>query len=224
MSQIFQDWKKETFLSCKRLLFYGHHSLTLSFLNQTITAIAKNFQGPPRDNKDNKDQGPRINRQIRADLVRVVDPGGEHGIYTVEEALELAEKRGLDLVEVAPEAKPPVCKIIDFGKFRYEQQKKDKEAKKKAHTVVLKEIRFGPHTDDHDFNFKLKHAEEFLTEGNKVKAYVQFKGRAIMYSDQGTQLLTRFVEALKEIAKVDQPPKLEGKRMSTILSPGAKKK
>ncbi|HRK74440.1 MAG TPA: translation initiation factor IF-3 [Rhodothermales bacterium] len=164
-----------------------------------------------------------MNRQIRADIVRLVDTEGQHGIMTLDEALELAQKRELDLVEISADAKPPVCKIIDFGKFRYEQQKKEREAKKKQHTIVLKEIRFGPQTDEHDFQFKLKHAQEFLTEGNKVKAYVQFKGRAIMYSNQGAELLKRFVSELKEISKVDQAPTLEGRRMTTILSPAKKK-
>lgn len=129
----------------------------------------------------------------------------------------------MDLVEIAPQANPPVCKIIDFGKFRYEQQKKEKEAKKKQHIIVLKEIRFRPHTDDHDFDFKVKHAREFLGEGNKVKAWVQFRGRDIVYSNQGLELLERFVKALDDVCKVDQAPKLEGKRMSTILAPAKKK-
>lgn len=120
-------------------------------------------------------------------------------------------------------ADPPVCKIIDFGKYRYEQQKKEKDNKKKQHVVVLKEIRFRPHTDTHDFEFKLKHAKEFLEEGNKVKAWVQFKGRENAYSEQGLELLTRFNEALSEVAKVDQAPKMEGRRMTTMLSPAKKK-
>lgn len=180
------------------------------------------MHGGPR-RPEPKDQGPRINNQIRADLVRVVGAEGQHGIMTIEEALDLAASRGLDLVEIAADAQPPVCKIIDFGKFRYEQQKKERDAKKKQHVIVLKEIRFGPHTDEHDFAFKLKHAQEFLNEGNKVKAYVQFKGRAIMYSNQGLELLGRFVDALKDVAKVDQAPTLEGKRMTTILAPAKKK-
>jgi translation initiation factor IF-3 len=144
-------------------------------------------------------------------------------VLSIEEALDLAAKYKMDLVEIAPQANPPVCKIIDFGKFRYEQQKKEKEAKKKQHIIVLKEIRFRPHTDDHDFDFKVKHAREFLGEGNKVKAWVQFRGRDIVYSNQGLELLERFVKALDDVCKVDQAPKLEGKRMSTILAPAKKK-
>jgi translation initiation factor IF-3 len=164
----------------------------------------------------------RVNEEIRADTVRLVDPQGGHGIVPVEEALQRARDRQLDLVEVAPDADPPVVKIIDYGKFRYEQQKKEKEARKKAQTVVLKEIRFRPHTDDHDFDFKTKHARGFLKEGNKVKAWVQFRGRDIIYQDQGMDLLRRFIEELEDVAKIDQSPKMEGRRMTTILSPNKK--
>lgn len=125
----------------------------------------------------------------------------------------------LDLVEVAPEADPPVCRILDYKKFLYEKRKKEKEAKKKQHTVTLKELRFRPHTDDHDYNFKIKHAREFLTEGNKVKATVQFRGRDIIYSDKGRELLERFAGDLKELGKVESRPTLEGKRMSLIIAP-----
>ncbi len=125
----------------------------------------------------------------------------------------------LDLVEVAPEADPPVCRILDYKKFLYEKRKKEKEAKKKQHTVTLKELRFRPHTDDHDYNFKIKHAKEFLTEGNKVKATVQFRGRDIIYSDKGRELLERFAGDLKELGKVESRPTLEGKRMSLIIAP-----
>jgi translation initiation factor IF-3 len=155
--------------------------------------------------------------------VRVVDPQGQHGIYSIDDALSMARQRELDLVEIAPDAEPPVCKLIDYGKFRYEQQKKEKEARKKAHTVTLKEIRFGPHTDTHDFDFKAKHARGFLEDGDKVKAYVQFRGRSIIYQDQGMDLLRRFIEELQDIAKIDQAPRMEGRRMTTILSPLKKK-
>jgi translation initiation factor IF-3 len=165
----------------------------------------------------------RINEQIRAPQLRVVDSEGQHGIMSREQALDLARLRGLDLVEIAPQASPPVCKIIDFGKFRYEQQKREKEARRKTATTELKEIRFGPNTDTHDFEFKLKHAKEFLTEGDKVKAYVQFRGRAIVYKDRGLDILDRFKEALGDLAKVDQPPSMEGRRMTMILSPAKKK-
>lgn len=149
----------------------------------------------------------------------MVDPNGNHGIYTIEEALSMAREHQLDLVEIAPEAKPPVCKIVDYGKYRYEQQKKEKESRKKALTVSLKEIRFRPHTDTHDFEFKTKHARGFLNDGDKVKAWVQFRGRDIIYQDQGMELLKRFIEELQDVAKVDQPPRMEGRRMTTILAP-----
>lgn len=152
--------------------------------------------------------------------MRVVDPQGQHGIYSRDEALQLARSRNLDLVEISPNAEPPVCKIVDYGKFRYEQQKKEKEARKNAHAVELKEIRFGPHTDTHDFQFKVKHARTFLEEGDKVRAYVRFQGRAIVYQAHGTELLNRFIEALSDVAKVDQSPQMEGRRMTIILSPG----
>ncbi|ARA94610.1 MAG: translation initiation factor IF-3 [Bacteroidetes bacterium] len=165
----------------------------------------------------------RVNQEIRAPRVRVVDPGGEHGIYEIEKALELARKHELDLVEIAPNANPPVCKIIDYGKYRYEQQKKEKEQRKKAARVELKEVRFRPHTDTHDFEFKTRHARSFLEEGNKVRAYVQFRGRDIIYKDQGMDLLRRFIEELQDVAQIDQPPQMEGRRMATILAPAKKK-
>jgi len=152
----------------------------------------------------------------------VVDPKGNHGIFAVEEALRMAEEQQLDLVEISPNAEPPVCKIMDYGKYRYEMQKKEKEAKKKQHTVELKEIRFRPHTDTHDFDFKTKHAKKFLDDGNKVRAYVQFRGRDIIYKDHGMELLARFIQELADYAKIDQEPKMEGRRMTTILSPAKK--
>lgn len=154
--------------------------------------------------------------------MRVVDPDGNHGIYTIDEALEKAQNYGLDLVEIAPNLDPPVCKIIDFGKYRYEQQKKEKEARKKQHNVTLKEIRFRPHTDTHDFDFKTRHAKEFLEQGHKVKAWVQFRGRDIVYKDAGRDLLNRFSQELEDVSKVDQAPKMEGRRMTTILTPDKK--
>ncbi len=129
----------------------------------------------------------------------------------------------LDLVEISPNAEPPVCRITDFQKFLYEQKKKQKELKAKASKIIVKEIRFGPNTDDHDYNFKLKHAERFLQEGAKVKAYVFFKGRSILYNEQGEILLLRFANALEEVGKVEQLPKLEGKRMTIFISPKKKK-
>jgi translation initiation factor IF-3 len=136
----------------------------------------------------------------------------------------MADDLGLDLVEISPNADPPVAKIIDYNKFLYQQKKKQKEAKAKSTKIVVKEIRFGPHTDEHDYNFKLKHAEKFLNDGAKIKAYVFFKGRSIIYKDQGEEILKRFIEDLKEIGKLESPPKLEGKRMIIILSPIQKKK
>lgn len=139
------------------------------------------------------------------------------------EALSLADEMELDLVEISPNAEPPVCKIVDYQKFLYQQKKKQKEVKANAAKTVVKEIRFGPNTDDHDYNFKLKHAINFLEEGAKVRAYVFFKGRSILFKDQGEKLLARFVADLDEYGKVDQTPRLEGKRMIIILSPKKKK-
>ncbi len=136
-----------------------------------------------------------------------------------KQAVDLAMDMGFDLVEVAPDADPPVCRILDYKKFIYEKKKKEKEAKKKQHTVSLKELRFRPHTDDHDYNFKVKHAREFITSGNKVKATVQFRGRDIIYSDKGKELLERFAEDLEDISKVESKPTLEGKRMFLIVAP-----
>lgn len=145
------------------------------------------------------------------------------GIFRIQDALRKADELELDLVEISPNAEPPVCRITDFQKFLYEQKKKQKELKAKASKIIVKEIRFGPNTDDHDYNFKLKHAEKFLQEGAKVKAYVFFKGRSILYNEQGEILLLRFANALEEVGKVEQLPKLEGKRMTIFISPKKKK-
>lgn len=144
------------------------------------------------------------------------------GIYSLRDALKVADSQDLDLVEISPKADPPVCKVTDFSKFLYQQKKKQKEIKAKTVKVVVKEIRFGPQTDDHDFNFKLRHAEKFLQEGAKVKAYVFFKGRSILFKEQGEILLLRFATALEELGKVEQLPKLEGKRMTMFISPKKK--
>jgi translation initiation factor IF-3 len=145
-------------------------------------------------------------------------------VYPIQQAIKLAQDQGLDLVEISPNADPPVCKIVDYSKFKYEQKKKQKEIKSKAIKVVIKEIRFGPNTDEHDFNFKLKHAENFLQEGAKVKATVFFPGRTIIYKERGEILLLKFAQGLEEFGKVEQLPKLEGKRMSLmIMTKGAKK-
>ena len=161
----------------------------------------------------------KVNERILAREVRVVGENVEQGIYETNKAQALAKAQNLDLVEVSPNAVPPVCRIVDYSKFKYEQKKKQKEIKANATKVVIKEIRFGPNTDDHDFEFKLKHAINFLKEGAKVKAYVQFVGRAIVFKDRGFQLLERFSKGLEEYAKVEAEPKLEGKRMSMSLAP-----
>lgn len=140
-------------------------------------------------------------------------------VYPTKVALSKAEELGLDLVEISPNAKPPVCKIMDYKKFLYEQKKRDKVLKAKASKVVVKEIRFGPNTDDHDYEFKKKHAEKFLKEGAKLKAYVFFKGRSIVYKDQGEILLLRLASELEDLGKVEQMPKLEGKRMTMFIAP-----
>ena len=143
----------------------------------------------------------------------------EQGIYPIAEAMRIADELELDLVEISPNAVPPVCRVIDYQKFLYQQKRREKEQKAKSTKVVIKEIRFGPQTDDHDYNFKLKHAQGFLKEGCKVKAYVFFKGRSILFKEQGELLLLRFANDLEDVAKVDQLPKLEGKRMFLFLSP-----
>ncbi len=166
----------------------------------------------------------RINEKIRDVVnVRVVGEGVEQGLFSIEKALEIAKEAGLDLVEIVPNADPPVCRVVDYKKFLYEQKKKQKEIKSKAQKVVVKEIRFGPHTDDHDFNFKKNHAIKFLEHGAKVKAYVMFRGRTIVFKQQGEILLLKFAQELEEFGKVEQLPVLEGKRMFMLLAPKKKK-
>ncbi|KAA3652520.1 MAG: translation initiation factor IF-3 [Bacteroidetes bacterium] len=165
----------------------------------------------------------KINNNITAREVRVVGTGVEQGVFPLSKALQLAEEQQLDLVEISPNAEPPVCKIIDYKKFLYEQKKKQKEIKAKAQKVVVKEIRYGPNTDDHDFNFKLNHAQKFIEEGAKVKAYVFFKGRSILFKDKGQILLLKLAQSLEEIATVESMPKMEGKRMIMMLAPKKKK-
>ncbi len=154
--------------------------------------------------------------------MRLVGDNVETGIYPIAQALKIAEEQGLDLIEISPTAEPPVCKILDYQKFLYQQKKRQKEQKAKATKVVVKEIRFGPQTDDHDYSFKLKHAVGFLQEGAKVKAYVFFKGRSILFKEQGEVLLLRFANDLEEYGKVEQMPVLEGKRMIIMISPKKK--
>ncbi|MDK2970222.1 MAG: translation initiation factor, partial [Bacteroidota bacterium] len=170
------------------------------------------------NSKDSKDLY-RINERIRVPEVRLVGDNVEQGIYPTREALRMAQEQELDLVEISPTANPPVCRIVDYQKFVYQQKKKLKEQKAKSVKVVVKEIRFGPQTDDHDYNFKLKHAMNFLSEGAKVKAFVFFKGRSILFKEQGEVLLLRFANDLEDYAKVEQMPILEGKRMSIMLAP-----
>ena len=161
----------------------------------------------------------RINDRIRVREVRLVGDNVEPGVYPTQQALKIAEEQGIDLVEISPNAAPPVCRVIDYQKFLYQQKKRQKEQKAKSVKVVVKEIRFGPQTDDHDYNFKLKHAKGFLEEGSKVKAYVFFKGRSILFKEQGEVLLLRFANDLEEYGKVEQMPVLEGKRMIIMLTP-----
>ena len=160
----------------------------------------------------------RVNEQIRAREVRVVSDGGAE-VMATRQALELARQQGVDLVEISPNAQPPVCRIIDYSKFLYQQKKHQKEMKQKQAKVDIKEIRFGPQTDEHDYQFKLKHAKEFLNGGNKVRAYVFFRGRSILFKEQGEVLLLRFANDLEEYAKVEQLPKLDGKKMFLYLTP-----
>lgn len=154
----------------------------------------------------------------------MISEEGNLGVIQTREAIRIAKEQGLDLVEISPTAVPPVCRIVDYSKFKYEQKKKQKEIKAKAQKTVIKEIRFGPNTDDHDFNFKLKHAINFLKEGSKVKAYVQFVGRTIVFKERGEILLLKFAQELEEYGKVEQLPKLEGKRMSLFVAPKVVKK
>ncbi|MCQ2336999.1 MAG: translation initiation factor IF-3 [Paludibacteraceae bacterium] len=180
----------------------------------------------PRNNAKRvvKENPHRINEYIRGvQEVRLVGDNVEPGIYSYKDAIRIADEQELDLVEISPSAVPPVCKIIDYSKFLYQLKKKEKEQKQKAAKIVIKEIRFGPQTDEHDYNFKLKHAQNFLTEGSKLKAYVFFKGRSIVFKEQGEVLLLRFANDLEEYGKVEQMPILEGKRMTILMSPKKKK-
>ncbi|MED9962695.1 MAG: translation initiation factor IF-3 [Bacteroidales bacterium] len=166
-----------------------------------------------------KEEQHRVNDRIEAPMVRVVGEDITTGIYSIKDALIMADEMGLDLVEISPNANPPVCKIVDYQKLLYEQKKKQKEMKAKSAKIVVKEIRLGPQTDEHDFNFKLKHAIKFLQEGNKVKVDVFFRGRTIVYKEQGETQLLKFAEALFEYGKPEMMPKLEGKRMIMIIAP-----
>jgi translation initiation factor IF-3 len=177
----------------------------------------------------------KINEQIRALEVRLIGDNFEEmsnkigelidvGVYPIRKALEFSEKLGLDLVEISPNANPPVCRLIDYNKFLYQKKKKEKEIKANTVKTVIKEIRFGPNTDDHDFDFKLRHAQKFLEEGSKVRAYVQFRGRAIVFKDRGELVLLRFMKELDEFGAAEALPKLEGKKMMVIIAPKKTKK
>jgi translation initiation factor IF-3 len=183
------------------------------------------FTPPTRFTRPEKAHPQRVNEEIIANQIRVVDEDGNVlGVMSVKAALRIAEERELDLVEIAPQAKPPVCKIIDYGKFSYELQKKEKYQRKQQQQQQMKELRFKWRTDTHDFNFKTRHAREFILSGNKVKATVIFRGREIIHQEIGIELLNRFVAALEDIAKVDQTIKSEGKFLSVIMAPDKTKK
>lgn len=186
-------------------------------VNQSSTQ--GNAQGNRLGVKGNKNDGHAINDQIRAHEVRLVGDNVENGIYSIGQAMHMADELGLDLIEISASAVPPVCRILDYQKFLYQQRKRLKEQKAKSTKVVVKEIRFGPQTDDHDYNFKLKHAQGFLKEGSKVKAYVFFRGRSILFKEQGEVLLLRFANDLEDYGRVEMMPVLEGKRMTIMLSP-----
>jgi len=177
----------------------------------------------PRFKKEQQ-QEHRTNYMIKVPEVRLVGENLEPGIYPTPDAMKIAQGQGLDLVEISPGANPPVCKIIDYNKFLYDEKKKKKEMKAKAKTSEVKEIRFTPNTDDHDFEFKVKHAEKFLLDGDKVKAHVQFKGRAIMFKERGELLLLKFADRLKEVGALEGLPKMEGKRMLVMFAPKAQQK
>ncbi|MDG1023376.1 MAG: translation initiation factor IF-3 [Flavobacteriaceae bacterium] len=169
-----------------------------------------------------KENPHRINQKITAQEIRLVGDNVEIGVYSLHKALAIAESLELDLVEISPNASPPVCKILEYKKFLYEQKKREKALKAKTSKIILKEIRFGPQTDEHDYEFKKKHAEKFLKEGAKLKAFVFFKGRSIVFKEQGQILLLRLAQDLEELGKVEQMPILEGKKMSILISPKKK--
>lgn len=177
----------------------------------------------PRFKKEQQ-QEHRTNHMIRVPEVRLVGDNVEPGIYSLADAQAIAKGQSLDLVEISPGANPPVCRIIDYNKFLYEEKKKKKEMKAKSKSSEVKEIRFTPNTDEHDFEFKVKHAEKFLLDGDKVKAHVQFKGRAIMFKDRGELLLLKFADRLKDVGALESMPKMEGKRMLVMFAPKAQQK
>ncbi len=163
----------------------------------------------------------KINLEIRHPEIRIVEIAGEEAneVLPTKEAQKIADAHGMDLVEITPKAQPPVCKVIEYSKFAYALKKKKKEQRVKQHQTTIKEIRFGPNTDDHDFNFKVKNAEKFLSEGNKLKTFIQFRGRNIIYKDRGRDLMDRIAESLEDVGKIEMQPKMEGRRMVMIMSP-----
>ena len=191
-----------------------------AFLNKEDTTIATQPVRPFNRGRVEKEMPNRINDAIKGvDEVRLVGENVEQGVYSFREAMRIADEQNLDLVEISPTAVPPVCRVIDYQKFLYQKKRKEKEQKQNSKKIVVKEIRFGPQTDDHDYNFKLRHAQEFLKDGNKVKAYVFFRGRSIVFKEQGELLLARFASDLEEVGKPEALPKLEGKRMILMLAP-----
>lgn len=201
----------------------GNPKATMALSNRPFSS--RPGSGGPRGRfLPRKEAEHRINHFIRVPQVRLVGDNVTMGVYSTQDALKMAQQLELDLVEISPQVDPPVCKIIDYNKFLYDKKRKEKEMKAKSKSAELKEIRFTPGTDDHDFDFKARHAENFLKEGNKVKAYVQFKGRAIMFKERGELVLLKFAERLSEVGQVEGMPKLEGKRMLMIIAPKSAKK
>ncbi len=189
-------------------------------MNPKPSSFRPRFGRPPFK----KELEHNINEKIRHPEVRVVGENVEPGVYPIRQAIELATSKGLDLVEISPNANPPVCRVVDYNKFLYEKKKKEKEIKANSKKVEVKEIRFTPNTDEHDVEFKAKHAESFLKDGNKVRTYVMFRGRSIVFKERGELLLLQFADRLKEVGVVEQLPTLEGKRMFMTLAPKTKKK
>lgn len=201
----------------------GNPKATMALSNRPFSS--RPGSGGPRGRfLPRKEAEHRINHFIRVPQIRLVGDNVTMGVYSTQDALKMAQQLELDLVEISPQVDPPVCKIIDYNKFLYDKKRKEKEMKAKSKSAELKEIRFTPGTDDHDFDFKARHAENFLKEGNKVKAYVQFKGRAIMFKERGELVLLKFAERLSEVGQVEGMPKLEGKRMLMIIAPKSAKK
>ena len=180
-------------------------------------------RGKPQYRPRQREREHNINEDINSPEVRLIGEGIEPGVYPIRKAMELAREQQADLVEISPNAVPPVCRIIDYNKFLYEKKKKDKETKANSKQSEIKEIRFTPNTDDHDFDFKCKHAEKFLEEGDKVKCYVQFRGRSIMFQERGELLLLKFAERLEAVGSLESMPKMEGRRMIAIFTPKKKK-